>query len=178
MRSSLNPVERRSSTRALSSPTWAFIRSGNPNGRLAPVDLGQARTGPLFDAGLDGTAPGPGRLLVGDALAVFGGVKRDSGVAPVPHEAAGEPEHLGGALMDHASVAEDHRRSGPGRGLRQPDDAGHDLPALHFEPDPSLDDTALADFPDYLHGPSPSDRRSSEAYRRPARGGPYARASQ
>ena len=66
----------------------------------------------------------------------------------MPHEAPGEPEHLGGALVDHTSVTEDHRRSGSGSGLRQPDDARHDLPALHLEPDPSLDNTALADFLD------------------------------
>src|SRR3989442_564937 len=73
-------------------------------------------------------------------------------VAPVAHEAAGEPEHLRGALVDHTSVAEDHRRSGPSGGLRQPDDARHRLAALHLEPDASLDNTALADFLDYLHG--------------------------
>jgi hypothetical protein len=63
----------------------------------------------------------------------------------MPHEAPGESEHLRRALVDHTSVAEDHRRSGPSRGLRQPHDAWHRF-AAHLERDPSLDNTALADL--------------------------------
>ena len=118
---------------------------------------------PLVDASLDRTAPRSGRVLVGDALAVLRRVEGDGRVAPMPHQAPGEPEHLGGALVDHTSVAEDHRRSGPSRILGQPDDARHRL-AAHLEPDPSLDDTSLADFVDGLHGPSPGST-SPGAYR-------------
>ena len=100
---------------------------------------------------------------------MLGGVEGDSRVAAVPHEAPGEPEHLRGALVDHTSVTEDHRRSGPGSGLRQPGDARHDLPTFHLEPDPSFDNAALADFVDYLHGPSPSGRKSPGADRRAPR---------
>jgi hypothetical protein len=63
-------------------------------------------------------------------------------------EQLSELEHLGGALVDDTSVAEDDGRPGPGCGLRQPDDAGHGLASLHLEPDPSLDNTALANFLD------------------------------
>ncbi len=125
-------------------------------GRLVGVHpQGRPGVAALLDASLDGAAPGLGRLLVRDALAVLRCVERDGGVAPVPHEAPRQPEHLGGALVDRTSVTEDHRRSRPGRRLRQPDDARHDLAALHLQPDPPLDDTALADFLDQFHAPSP-----------------------
>ena len=149
----MNPVVARSSTKAVSSPTWRAHPGGESRRLVGVHHHWQAGAGPLVDASLDRTAPGPGRFLVGDALAVLGRVEGDGRVAPVPHEASGEPEHFGARLWTTPPWPRITVGRGPSGGLRQPDDARHRL-AAHLEPDPSLDNTALADFLDCLHGPA------------------------
>jgi len=132
---------------------WCHRRRILPAGWRPSPRAGRA--GPLVEAGPVRNAPGPARPCRDCARRCSGrrGRRRVSlGLAARARERARAPQ--GARLLDHTSVTRIHRRSRPGSAsaARHARDVS---PPSTLEHDRRSNNRALADFVDYLHGPSP-----------------------
>ena len=133
-------------------------RTVHPRLRFRGVRRPHDPLSPFGDASLDRPALPLPVVRVGGAFAVPGCIERDGRVAEMAHEPAGQAEHVGGAFVLRATVADQDRRAGALGPLGPPADARDGLP-VHLHLEALLRDSLLCLFAESFHRSTPAARR-------------------